>query len=96
MSDLNKKKLIRKVADRCGVTMTIAEEVLNTMLENVTDALEKGEHVMFHGFGTFRVQVMEARTGRNPQTGAAVAIPRKRVVKFRPSKNLKDRVNVGE
>ena len=61
-------------------------------LEAVTDTLEKGENVTLIGFGTFSAVKRTARTGRNPQTGKAIKIPAKTVVKFKPGKKLADAV----
>ena len=93
MSNMNRKKIVRVVADKYDLTMTNVDVVICAVLEVVSDSLKAGEQVMFHGFGTFKTQTMAARKGRNPQTGESVNIPRKTIVKFRPSRNLKEMVN---
>jgi integration host factor subunit beta len=62
-------------------------------LEEVSTALEQGRRVELRGFGAFSVRKREARQGRNPRTGAAVAVAAKRVPFFKPGKELRDRVN---
>lgn len=93
MSDMNRKKIARKVADKYDITMAVAEKVLYSSLEIISDTLESGHRVMLHGFGTFKTKDMAARRGRNPMTGESVNISAKRIVKFSPGKNLKERVN---
>lgn len=63
-----------------------------SLLEGITKSLKKGESITFVGFGTFKTSQRKARTGRNPQTGASIKIPRRRVVRFSVGKSLKDAV----
>ena len=93
MSDMNKKKIVRKLAEKCGVSMVVAERVFCSSLEIIIDTLEAGNQVMLHKFGTFKTQVVAAHKGRNPKTGESVNIPSRRRAKFKPSKDLRERVN---
>jgi integration host factor beta subunit len=70
------------------------QQMVEDVFEMISDALTKGEKIDLRGFGTFSVRESAARTGRNPQTGAAIQIPAKRVPGWKPGKELKDRVNV--
>jgi nucleoid DNA-binding protein len=63
---------------------------LESFLEGVKGALKKGESVGLVGFGTFNVSKRSARIGRNPQTGATLKIPARKVPVFRAGKGLKD------
>lgn len=71
----------------------LVEQMATIALEEVSMALEQGRRVELRGFGAFSVRKREARQGRNPRTGAAVAVAAKRVPFFKPGKELRDRVN---
>ena len=89
---MNKQSLIEKIAKDTGVTKVSAAAALESTLDGITRSLKKGEGITFVGFGTFKTAVRKARTGRNPQTGAEVKIPKRRVVRFTAGKALKDAV----
>ena len=90
---MNKGDLINKVAEDANMTKNQATEVLNCVFESITETLKDGNKVSLVGFGTFTLNERKARTGRNPQTGASIEIPSKNVIKFKPGKDLADRVN---
>ena len=89
---MNKHDLIAMIAQDTGATKSSAAATVEAMLGAMTRALKKGDAVTFVGFGTFKTSQRKARTGRNPQTGAAVKIPKRRVARFVPGKGLKDAV----
>ena len=89
---MNKTDLIAKVATVVG-TQKLAKEAVDSVLDAITQALAGKDSVQIAGFGTFKVGERQARTGRNPQTGAAINIPARSVPKFIPGKGLKDAVN---
>ncbi len=88
-----KAEILKRIVKDSFLTKTQAREVLNIILEEIGDALARGEKVTFVGFGTFRVVERPARKGRNPRTGKTIEIPAKKVVKFIPGKALKERIN---
>ena len=90
---MNKGDLINKIADSADITKAQATEALNAVLEGIGEALDSGDKVTLVGFGTFSVSRRDARTGRNPQTGETIKIAAKNVVKFKPGKELTDKVN---
>ena len=90
---MNKGDLITKVAEDANLTKAQASEALNAMLNCINDTLKDGKKVSLVGFGTFTVAKRNARTGRNPQTGQAIDIPSKNVVKFKPGKDLTTTLN---
>jgi DNA-binding protein HU-beta len=90
---MNKAELIAKVADKADVSKAQAEKLLNATLSSINEGLTSDGNLTLVGFGTFSVVKRAARKGRNPQTGKAIKIPAKSVVKFKPGKNLKDAVN---
>lgn len=90
---MTKSDLIKKIAEECEVTQSVAEKMLATTLGEITKSLTEGDTVAFVGFGTFSVKQRAARTGRNPQTGAVLAIPARKIPHFSVGKTLKDAVN---
>ncbi|MGA1790855.1 MAG: HU family DNA-binding protein [bacterium] len=87
---MNKADLVEKMAGEAGISKVAAEKALNAMVNGVKGALKKGENITLIGFGTYSVANRKARVGRNPQTGAELKIPARKVVKFKPGKGLKD------
>ena len=90
---MNKAQLISKIAEDSGITNAQASKALGAVINGVTSTLESGDKLTLVGFGTFSTSHRNARTGRNPQTGAAIQIPAKTVVKFKPGKVLEEAVN---
>jgi DNA-binding protein HU-beta len=90
---MNKTELVQAVADGAELTKASAQRAVESVLDAITKALAEGEAVVIPGFGTFGVGQRAARTGRNPQTGAALEIAASTVVKFKAGKGLKDAVN---
>jgi DNA-binding protein HU-beta len=90
---MNKQDLITKIVKDTGITKTAAAATLESVLDAITKALKKGDSITFVGFGTFKTSQRKARTARNPQTGAAIKIPKRRVVRFVAGKALKTTVN---
>lgn len=90
---MNKSELVAKIADDAGVAKSDAEKVVQSFFDTVTAAAKKGEKVAWPGFGSFSATKRKARTGRNPQTGAAVKIPASTAMKFSASSTLKDTLN---
>ena len=88
---MNKADLINEVA-KVVKTKKEAQAAVDCVLASITGALRKGDAVALVGFGTFKVNQMKARKGRNPQTGAEIQIPAKKVPRFVPGMALKDAV----
>ncbi|MDD5329685.1 MAG: HU family DNA-binding protein [Sulfuricella sp.] len=89
---MNKADLIDAVAKISGQPKAKTEETLNALMITVENALSAGDSVQLVGFGTFAVEERAARTGRNPATGQEMAIPAKKVVKFKVGAKLKNAV----
>ena len=90
---MNKAELVMAIADKTQMTKKDAEAAIVAAVEAITEALANGERVQLVGFGSFEVKVRAERTGRNPQTGAEVKIPKSKSAVFKSSKALKDAVN---
>lgn len=69
------------------------ERVVNTILDEITEALGRGDRVELRGFGAFSAKIRAPRIGRNPRTGDAVAVEEKCVPFFKTGKDLRDRLN---
>jgi integration host factor subunit beta len=87
---MTKAEIIKILADQVGLTRRQAAEVLSLVLDRVVDAIRRGEKVELRGFGSFRTRNRRARAGRNPRTGAQVAVPPKVVPYFKPGKQLRE------
>ena len=88
-----KANLIDDVAGNAGADKSTVEKVLNSFFENVVSQSQRGNKVAWPGFGSFSLSQRSARTGRNPQTGAAVKIPASKAMKFSASSTLKETLN---
>ncbi|MGB0892515.1 MAG: HU family DNA-binding protein [Flavobacteriaceae bacterium] len=90
---MNKSDLIDAMAADAGISKAAAKAALDSLTNNVTGSLKKGNKVALVGWGTWSVSKRAARTGRNPQTGAAIKIAAKNVVKFKAGAGLSNEVN---
>jgi len=93
---MTKVDLVDKVVELGDLTRRDGEIIVETLFESIVGALKANDKIEVRGFGSFRTRQRKPRTGRNPKTGAAVAVPAKRVPYFKPSKELRDLVNPGE
>lgn len=90
---MSKVELVEFMAEKAGLTKADASRALEAFMEGVTKGLKKSKKVTLVGFGTFTSKRREGRTGRNPQTGAAVKIPARNAVSFKVGSKLKEAVN---
>ena len=84
-----RSELIRKMQEKCGLTLKQTEEALNAFLKTVEEALKSGESVVLTGFGSFVVRQRKARSGINPKTGEKISIPATVSPAFKVGKGLK-------
>lgn len=90
---MNKGDVINKIAEDAGISKSEATDALNSVLDSVKETLKDGKKVTLVGFGTFSISHRAERQGRNPQTGAAITIKAKNLVKFKAGKELGEAVN---
>jgi len=90
---MNKSDLIEAMASNAGISKAAAGKALDAMMKSITGELMTGGRVSLVGFGSFSVSNRAARDGRNPQTGATIKIPARKVVKFKAGSELKESVN---
>ena len=97
MSDntLTRMDLSEAVFREVGLSRNESADLVEDVLQRISDALVSGDTVKISSFGTFSVRSKTARVGRNPKTGEEVPITPRRVLTFRPSHLMKDRVASG-
>jgi integration host factor subunit alpha len=92
---LTRAQLSEAVYQQIGLSRSESAHLVEQVLEEVSRAVEQGHNVKISSFGTFVVRSKGGRVGRNPKTGEEVPIEPRRVLTFRPSQILRDRVNTG-
>lgn len=89
-----RSELVQKIADENPhLYQRDVERIVNTIFEEIVDALASGDRVELRGFGAFSVKKRDARVGRNPRTGESVSVEEKHVPFFKTGKLLRDRLN---
>ncbi len=92
-----KSELVQRIAQaNPHLYQRHVELIVNTILEEITKALARGDRVELRGFGAFSVKNRPARTGRNPRTGAKVSVEQKFVPFFKTGKEMRERLNGGK
>jgi integration host factor subunit alpha len=92
---LTRMDLSEAVFREVGLSRNESADLVESVLQHMSDALVNGEQVKISSFGTFSVRDKNERIGRNPKTGEETPIPPRRVLTFRPSHLMKDRVATG-
>ena len=92
---LTRMDLAEAVFREVGLSRQESASIVESVLQHVSDALVRGEQVKISSFGTFSIRDKTERIGRNPKTGEEVPITPRRVLSFRPSQLMKDRVAAG-
>ncbi len=90
---LTKAHIIETICDQIGYNKKLSAEAVESLLEIIKRTLESGEDILISGFGKFCVNEKKARRGRNPATGADLMLKPRRVVTFKCSGKLRDRIN---
>jgi len=89
-----RSELVASIAEQNPhLTIRDVERIVATVFDEISDALAEGRRVELRGFGAFSTRAREARTGRNPRTGAAVEVNATRVPYFKPGKELREKLN---
>lgn len=92
---ITRAQLSEAVYQEVGLSRNESSELLEQVLSHITEALSKGEAVKISSFGSFSVRQKGERIGRNPKTGEKVPILPRKVLVFKPSQTLKNRINAG-
>ena len=89
---VTKMELSNTLFDKLGLNKREAKEFVELFFEEIRTALERGDNVKFSGFGSFLVRDKPQRPGRNPKTGEEIPVSARRVVTYKASQKIKDRV----
>ena len=89
---MNKSDLIEMLSVRYGLSLHKSEDVVNTIVDAMINALKSGERIEIRGFGSFVVNDYKAYLGRNPKTGAPVEVKPKKLPFFKVGKELRERI----
>ncbi len=92
---LNKEKMIVKIQNQIDLTKPESRDLIERLLEILKSTLASGETVLISGFGKFSVRQKRARRGRNPQTTEKMILKERKVLVFKASRVLRDRINRG-
>jgi integration host factor subunit beta len=91
---MTKSELIQRLAEQNPhLYMRDVEKIVDTIFDEITDALSRGDRIELRGFGAFSVKHRDARMGRNPRTGESVYVEAKSLPFFKTGKALRDRLN---
>lgn len=91
-----KSELVQKIAEQNPhLYQRDVENIVNAILDTISDALARGDRVELRGFGAFSVKKRDARVGRNPRTGETVAVSEKVIPVFKTGKEMRLRLNGG-
>jgi integration host factor subunit beta len=93
---VNKSELIEKLAERTGLNVMQAEEIINLIYRKMRDTMVNGGRIEIRGFGSFVVKEYQAYQGRNPKTGQKISVPPKKLPFFKVGKELKERIDNAE
>jgi nucleoid DNA-binding protein len=98
MATITKRELVIKITDQLGergteVTQQVVFDVVQSLIDEITECLAQGDTVVMRNFGAFQVREMKAKIGRNPKNpDKDVPIPARAAVKFKPGKEMKEKV----
>ena len=90
---LTKIEIVNSIADQIGFTKNHSFEIVEILLEIIKKALESGDDVLISNFGKFCVKEKRERRGRNPSTGEEMMMKPRKVITFRCSAKLRDKIN---
>ena len=91
---MTKADLVDEVSTATELSRKDSEVIVEALFDSVVKALKNSDKLEVRGFGSFRIRKRKARQGRNPKTGEKVDVPEKKVPYFKPSKELKDLINL--
>ncbi len=93
MATITKRDLVVKISNETGMTQQQVFDVIQRTIESITASLAHNDEVVLRNFGSFQVKKTQPKVGRNPNNpGREVPIPARAIVKFKPGKELKERV----
>jgi nucleoid DNA-binding protein len=89
---VTKKELARAIAEELGISSVVALQAVRRTFDGITETLVEKGRIELRNFGVFEVKKRKSRKARNPRTGESVKVPAKRVVTFKPGRDMEERV----
>ena len=96
MATLTRAAIAERLSARLGLSRRESAALVDALIEEMAQAFERGEEVKVPGFGSFHVRDKAARMGRNPATGSPLLLDGRRVLTFKPSALLRERLNADQ
>lgn len=93
---VTKRELVTRLSDRTGLTKVVVKDLVQMLLDEIIAELGRGNRIEFREFGVFEARERDARRAHNPRTREKVRVPRRRVVKFKVGRQMRQRVAQGE
>ena len=93
---MRRSEIEKKIADKFNLQSNQSENILDTIINHMTDVLKDSGRIEIRGFGSFYTKSYDSYDGRNPRTGDPVHVPSKKLPHFRPSKDLISKINNDE
>lgn len=90
---MTKRDLVQRLAERLEISQKEAKVIVDTVFEELEEALARGERIEVRGFGSFVVRTQQGHRSRNPRTGEPIDVPPKRFPRFKTGKEMKERIN---
>ena len=90
---MTKREIAKKISEQSGITVLVAREAVQLVFDGIIETLQEEGRIELRNFGVFEVKRRRARKARNPRTGENVSVPERRVVTFKPGREIKERVN---
>src|SRR4029077_19025629 len=92
MGTVTKKEIVKQISERIGLTQLKTKEIVQQTFDAIVDTLIEAGRIELRNFGVFEVKMRKARKARNPRTGDRVNVEPKKVVTFKPGKEMEERV----
>ena len=93
MKTITRADVAESIYEEIGLSRKDSNEILDMMLDEITQELAKGNDVKLSSFGTFSLRDKKERSGRNPKTGVNAVITPRRVISFKPSQTMRKQIN---
>lgn len=90
---MTKKEIVKKISQELGVPQLLAKEIVQRTFDAIIEALATEGRIELRNFGVFKVNTRAPRMARNPKTGDRVPVPQKKVVTFKPGKEMEERIH---
>jgi integration host factor subunit beta len=92
---MTKKEIVKKIAEQSGISRQVALEAVQMVFDGIRETLVDEGRIELRNFGVFEVKRRRVRKARNPRTGESVSVPERRVVTFKPGREMEEQVNLG-